>query len=114
MDQMIEIMHFSVSIFAGGVSGTSSPDTAQTSSWGSSKMNHDSSRSRNSQIPLLGNPGIFQEVDVIWQLLNRSCSVRRELVWNRLKTKLFQPELLGKKSETRLFRDSEMSAQYFA
>jgi hypothetical protein len=56
---MIEIMHFSVSIFVMGVSGTSSLDAAQTTSWRYSKKNHDSSLVKKFRSPLLGKSGEF-------------------------------------------------------
>jgi hypothetical protein len=66
MDQLIEIMHFSVSIFAMGVSGTSSLDAAQTSYDNEEVVKRTMARpwSRNSQSPLLDNAGVFQEVDM--------------------------------------------------
>jgi hypothetical protein len=42
MDQMIEIMHFSVSIVVMRVFGTPSLDAAHTAEWGYSKTSHDS------------------------------------------------------------------------
>jgi hypothetical protein len=40
---------------------------------------------------LLGNAEVFQEIDVPWQLLRFSCSVRGELVWNPSKMKAMIP-----------------------
>jgi hypothetical protein len=59
---------------------------------------------------LLDNVGVFQEVDVTWQLLSLSSSLLGELIWNPSKMKPFEPEFLVKKSETFLFRDPEISA----
>jgi hypothetical protein len=63
---------------------------------------------------LLGNAAIFQEVDVTWQFLKLSCSVRGELMWSPSTMKFFKPEFLVMISETCLFRDPEMSVSYFA
>jgi hypothetical protein len=84
-------MRFSVSIFVVGVSGMSSLNATQTSYHNEDIPTTTTARpwSRNSQNPLPGNAGVFQEVDVTWQLLRLSCSGRDELVWNPSKMKLF-------------------------
>jgi hypothetical protein len=66
MDQMIEIMHFSVSIVVMSVSSTSSLDEAQTPrhNGDTPKQTTARPRSRNPQSPFLGNAGVFQEADV--------------------------------------------------
>jgi hypothetical protein len=116
MDQMIEIMHFTVSIFVMGVSSISSLDATQTPYHNGDTPERTTirPRRRNSQSPLLGNAGVFQEVDVAWQLLRFSYSVQGELVWNRSKMKRVEPEFLVENSETSLFRDPEMFAEYVA
>jgi hypothetical protein len=89
MDQMSEIMHFSVAIVIMGLSGTHFWTRPRHHTiMEMLQKNHDSSRSRNSQSKLLGHAEVFQEVDVSWQLLRLSCSVRGELVWNPSKMKL--------------------------
>jgi hypothetical protein len=76
MDAMIEIMHFSVSILAMGVSGASGLGTAQTpyDNEDAPRKPTTHPRSRNSQSPLLDNAGVFQEIDVPSQFLRLSCS----------------------------------------
>jgi hypothetical protein len=82
MDQMIEIIHFSVLIFVVNVFGTSSLEAAQKPyhHGDTPKRTTIRPRSRNSQRSLLDNAGVFQEVNVAWQLLKFSYSVRSELV----------------------------------
>jgi hypothetical protein len=74
MEEMIEIMHFSMSIFVVNVSRASSLDAVQTSEWGYSKRNQNRLQSRHPQTSLPGHAGGFQEVDVTSQLLKLSCS----------------------------------------
>jgi hypothetical protein len=109
MEQIIEIMRFSGSIFLMDDSGTSALDVRLCHN-GMLENEPRLVRSGNSQSRLLGNSGVFQEVDVRWQLLRLSRSVRGELVWNRSKMKRFDPEFLAKNSERNLFRDPDMPA----
>jgi hypothetical protein len=109
---MIEIMHFSVSNFVMGVSGTSSLYAGQTPyhDGDTPKRTTTRPRSRNLQSLLLANAGGFQEVGATWQLLRLSCSVRGGFMWNPSKMKALEPEFLVENSETFLFRDPDMSA----
>jgi hypothetical protein len=98
----------------GGKGKASEDNWKSKSEWGYSNKNDDSSRPRKSARLLLGNAGVFQEIDVAWQLLRLSCSVRSGLMRNRSNTKPFEPEFLVKNSEICLFRDPGMHAEYFA
>jgi hypothetical protein len=64
MDEMIETMHFSVTVLVVNICRTSSLDAVQTSEWGYSKRNQNRLQSRHPQTSLPGHAGGFQEVDV--------------------------------------------------
>jgi hypothetical protein len=110
MHQMIEIMHFSISIFVMGVSDTSSLGATQTSEWRYSQKNHDSFPAKKFAKSFARQCWSISKSWSDRQLLRLVAFVRGELVWNRSKMKRFEPEFLMKNSETCLFRDPEMSA----
>jgi hypothetical protein len=68
-------------------------------------------RWRNSQSPLFGTVGVFQEVDMTCQLLRLLCSVHDELVLNPSMMKLFESEFLVK-AQRCVYFETVRSLQY--